>query len=125
MGASVTRHTHLNPTPPAIVLAVWDSVSQILIDNQYGTVTGWRSGLVCMIDVAWRSAVAGSWDSGSFGTLPEGWRPAHVVHMPFTGRDGGSQRLLRLEPSGKMTYSNMGGTQNAGAFNGTFTYLAV
>lgn len=125
MGASVTRHTHLNPTPPALVLDVWDSVSQILIDNQYGTVTGWRSGLVCMIDVSWRSAAAGSWDSGSFGTLPEGWRPAHVVHMPFTGRDGGSQRLLRLEPSGKMTYNNMGGTQNAGAFNGTFTYLAV
>ncbi len=28
MGAAIARHTHLNPTPPAIVLAVWDSVTQ-------------------------------------------------------------------------------------------------
>lgn len=109
----------------ALRTAVWDSVSQILIDNQYGTVTGWRSGLVCMIDVAWRSAVAGSWDSGSFGTLPEGWRPSHTVRMPFTGRDGESQRIMQLEPSGEMTYSNMGGKQHTGVFYGTFTYLAV
>lgn len=108
----------------ALRTAVWDSVSQILIDNQYGTVTGWRSGLVRMIDVEWRSASAGSWDSGSFGTLPEGWRPARTVRMPFTGRDGESQRIMQLEPSGKMTYSNMGGKQHTGAFYGTFTYLA-
>ena len=28
MGAAIARHTHLNPAPPVIVLAVWDSVTQ-------------------------------------------------------------------------------------------------
>lgn len=63
--------------------------------------------------------------TGSFGTLPVGWRPPVEVTMPFCGRDGTSQRRMVLKADGTMTYQNQGGSQNGDPFNGTFTYLSA
>lgn len=103
----------------------FDTVSQTLISGTTGNVIGVRRGGVCMIHVSWNSANTASWGSGSFGILPEGWRPAMDMAMPFPGRDAGSQRNLVVKTDGTMTYANQGGSQNGGAFYGTFTYLTA
>lgn len=102
---------------------LWDSVTQTLITNQYGKVTGVKTGNVAQIDIDWKSATADSWGRGQFGTIPEGWRPAVVTHGTWSGRDGGSQRDFILETNGNFSYVNCGGGQNGDAFSATMTYI--
>ena len=103
--------------------ALWDSVTQTLIESQYGTVTGVKSGKIAQISINWKSASTDSWGSGQFGTIPEGWRPAVVTHGTWSGRDGGSQRDFILETNGNFRYANCGAVQNSGTFYGTMTYI--
>lgn len=100
-----------------------DSVTQTLINSQYGTVTGVKSGKIAQISINWKSASTESWGSGQFGTIPEGWRPAVVTHGTWSGRDGSSQRDFILETNGNFRYANCGAGQNSGAFSGTMTYI--
>lgn len=104
---------------------LWDSVTQTLIANQYGTVTGVKSGKIAQINIDWKSASTGSWDSGQFGTIPEGWRPAVTTHGTWSGRDGGSQRDLILETNGNFRYSNCGAAQYGGSFSATMIYIVA
>jgi hypothetical protein len=103
--------------------ALWDSVTQTLIDCQYGKVTGVKFGKIAQISINWKSASTDSWGSGQFGTIPEGWRPAVVTHGTWSGRDGGSQRDFILETNGNFRYANCGAVQNSGTFSGTMTYI--
>lgn len=103
--------------------ALWDSVTQTLIESQYGTVTGVKSGKIAQISINWKSATTDSWGSGQFGTIPEGWRPAVVTHGTWSGRDGGSQRDFILETNGNFRYTNCGAVQNGDTFSGTMTYI--
>lgn len=104
---------------------LWDSVTQTLIESQYGTVTGVKSGKIAQISINWKSASTDSWGSGQFGTIPEGWRPAVVTHGTWSGRDGGSQRDFILETNGNFRYANCGAAQNSGTFSGTMTYIVA
>lgn len=105
--------------------ALWDSVTQTLITCQYGTVTGVKTGCVAQINVAWKSANTESWGTGSFGKIPEGWRPAAEVHGTWSGRDGGSQREFLLKTDGTFTYANRGSSQNGDFFATTMTYIVA
>ena len=51
---------------------MWFSVTQTLIDCQYGKVTGVKAGNVAQILVEWKSANTVSWGTGDFG-VPAGW----------------------------------------------------
>lgn len=104
---------------------VWNSVTQTLITCQYGTVTGVKTGCVAQINVAWKSANTESWGTGSFGKIPEGWRPAAEVHGTWSGRDGGSQREFLLKTDGTFTYANRGSSQNGDFFATTMTYIVA
>lgn len=105
--------------------ALCDSVTQTLITCQYGTVTGVKTGCVAQINVAWKSANTESWGTGSFGKIPEGWRPAAEVHGTWSGRDGGSQREFLLKTDGTFTYANRGSSQNGDFFATTMTYIVA
>ena len=105
--------------------ALWDSVTQPLITNQYGTVTGVKTGNVAQINVNWKSANTASWGTGVFGTIPEGWRPVADVRGTWSGRDGGSQREFLLKTDGTFTYANRGGGQNGDVFTTTMTYIVA
>lgn len=94
-----------------------------LVSSQYGTITGVRSGGVAQVSIDWKSAAGGSWDTGSMGRLPEGWRPAMAGVYPYQGRDGGSQRQISIDTDGNVKYQNCGSTQNMGGFSISFAYL--
>lgn len=105
--------------------ALWDSVTQTLIDCQYGTVTGVKTGNVAQINVTWKNANTASWGTGNFGIIPEGWRPVADVRGTWSGRDGGSQREFLLKTDGTFTYSNRGGSQSGDFFATTMTYIVA
>ena len=105
--------------------ALWDSVTQTLIDCQYGKVTGVKTGNVAQINVTWKSANTASWGAGNFGIIPEGWRPVADVRGTWSGRDGGSQREFLLKTDGTFTYSNRGGSQSGDFFATTMTYIVA
>lgn len=105
--------------------ALWDSVTQMLITSQYGTVTGVKTGNVAQINVTWKSANTASWGTGNFGIIPEGWRPVADVRGTWSGRDGGSQREFLLKTDGTFTYSNRGGSQSGDFFATTMTYIVA
>lgn len=33
--------------------------------------------------IDWKSSASGSWNSGTFGTLPEGWRPPMDLNFSY------------------------------------------
>jgi hypothetical protein len=105
--------------------ALWDSVTQTLIDCQYGKVTGVKTGNVVQILVEWQSAATASWGSGDFGVLPAGWRPLITTRWAYSGRDGGSQRDFTILPDGKFTYRNLGGSQNGEGFVTSASYITA
>lgn len=125
MGAAIARHTHLNPTPPVIVLAVWDSVTQTLISSESGTVTGVRTGNIVQLSFEWRNASGEPWGKGQIGTIPYGWRPKITTYEAWSGRDGESQRQFILKTDGTMIYQNMGAKQDGGYFSGTLVYVVA
>ena len=108
---------------PGAWVPVTQTIPITLISNGTVTITGVKAGSVVELRVECRSAVSGSWDSGTFGTLPSGWRPCQRVIACWSGRDGESQRQVYVETNGKMTYSNRGGGQNTGGWNLTLTYI--
>ena len=93
-----------------------------LIENTYGTVTGYRRGKTATIRIFWKSSATGSWNSGTFGTLPEGWRPPMDLNFSYGGRDGANQKIINVNANGTMTYTNQGGTQGTSAFGCSITY---
>ena len=105
---------------------VWDSLTQTdvttLISGNYGTVKGYRSGPMVTLRIDWKSSASGSWNSGTFGTLPEGWRPPMGLNFSYGGRDGANQKIIDVNANGTMTYSNQGGTQGTNAFGMTVSY---
>lgn len=105
---------------------VWDSLTQTdvttLISGNYGTVKGYRSGPMVTLRIDWKSSASGSWDSGTFGTLPEGWRPPMDLNFSYGGRDGANQKIVNVNANGTMTYANQGGTQGTNAFGMTVSY---
>ncbi len=108
---------------PGAWVPVTQTIPITLISNGTVTITGVKAGSVVELRVECRSAVSGSWDSGTFGTLPSGWRPCQRVIACWSGRDGESQRQVYVETNGKMTYSNRGSGQNTGGWNLTLTYI--
>jgi hypothetical protein len=104
---------------------LWDSVTQTLIDCQYGKVTGVKTGNVAQINVTWKSAATASWDTGNFGVLPAGWRPLITTRWAYSGRDGSSQRDFTILPDGKFTYRNLGGSQNGEGFVTSASYITA
>lgn len=105
---------------------VWEAVRGApvrLVSSRYGTITGVRSGGVAQVSIDWKSAAGGSWDTGSMGRLPEGWRPAMAALYPYQGRDGSSQRQISVDTDGAISYQNCGGAQNMGGFSISFAYL--
>lgn len=105
---------------------VWDSLTQTdvttLISGNYGTVKGYRSGPMVTLRIDWKSSASGSWNNGTFGTLPEGWRPPMDLNFSYGGRDGANQKIINVNANGTMTYTNQGGTQGANAFGMTVSY---
>lgn len=105
---------------------VWDSLTQTdvttLISGNYGTVKGYRSGPMVTLRIDWKSSNSGSWNSGTFGTLPEGWRPPMDLNFSYGGRDGANQKIVNVNANGTMTYANQGGTQGTNAFGMTVSY---
>ena len=105
---------------------VWDSLTQTdvttLISGNYGTVKGYRSGPMVTLRIDWKSSASGSWDNGTFGTLPEGWRPPMDLNFSYGGRDGANQKIINVNANGTMTYTNQGGTQGTNAFGMTVSY---
>lgn len=105
---------------------VWDSLTQTdvttLISGNYGTVKGYRSGPMVTLRIDWKSSASGSWNSGTFGTLPEGWRPPMDLNFSYGGRDGANQKIINVNANGTMTYTNQGGTQGTDAFGMTVSY---
>lgn len=105
---------------------VWDSLTQTkvltLINSTYGTVKGYRRGSLVTLRIDWNSSVSGSWDTGNFGTLPEGWRPPMDLNFSYGGRDGANQKAINIHADGTMTYANQGGTQGTNAFGLTVSY---
>lgn len=104
---------------------LWDSVTQTLIDCQYGKVTGVKTGNVAQILVEWKSANTASWGSGDFGVLPAGWRPLITTRWAYSGRDGGTQRDFTILPDGKFTYRNLGESQNGEGFVTSASYITA
>lgn len=106
--------------------SVWDSLTQTdvttLISGNYGTVKGYRSGPMVTLRIDWKSSASGSWNSGTFGTLPEGWRPPMDLNFSYGGRDGANQKIINVNANGTMTYTNQGGTQGTNAFGMTVSY---
>ena len=106
--------------------ALWDSLTRTgvttLISGNYGTVKGYRSGPMVTLRIDWKSSASGSWNSGTFGTLPEGWRPPMDLNFSYGGRDGANQKTINVNANGTMTYGNQGGTQGANAFGMTVSY---
>ena len=105
---------------------VWDSLTHTdvttLISGNYGTVKGYRSGPMVTLRIDWKSSASGSWNSGTFGTLPEGWRPPMDLNFSYGGRDGANQKTINVNANGTMTYANQGGTQGTSAFGMTVSY---
>lgn len=105
---------------------VWDSLTQTdvttLISGNYGTVKGYRSGPMVTLRIDWKSSASGSWNSGTFGTLPEVWRPPMDLNFSYGGRDGANQKIISVNANGTMTYDNQGGTQGTNAFGMTVSY---
>lgn len=105
---------------------VWDSLTRTdvttLISGNYGTVKGYRSGPMVTLRIDWKSSASGSWNSGTFGTLPEGWRPPMDLNFSYGGRDGANQKIINVNANGTMTYANQGGTQGTNAFGMTVSY---
>ena len=105
---------------------VWDSLTHTdvttLISGNYGTVKGYRSGPMVTLRIDWKSSASGSWNSGTFGTLPEGWRPPMDLNFSYGGRDGANQKIINVNANGTMTYANQGGTQGTNAFGMTVSY---
>ena len=105
---------------------VWDSLTQTdvttLISGNYGTVKGYRSGPMVTLRIDWKSSASGSWNNGTFGTLPEGWRPPMNLNFSYGGRDGANQKAINIHADGTMTYANQGGTQGTDAFGMTVSY---
>ena len=106
--------------------SVWDSLTRTpvttLIDSSYGTVKGYRSGPVATLRIDWKSSASGSWNTGNFGTLPEGWRPPMDLNFSYGGRDGANQKTINVNANGTMTYANQGGTQGTNVFGMTVSY---
>lgn len=105
---------------------VWDSLTQTevltLINSTYGTVKGYRRGSLVTLRIDWKSSASGSWNTGNFGTLPEGWRPPMDLNFSYGGRDGANQKSINVNANGTMTYANQGGTQGTTAFGMTVSY---
>ena len=105
---------------------VWDSLTHTgvttLISGNYGTVKGYRSGPMVTLRIDWKLSASGSWNSGTFGTLPEGWRPPMDLNFSYGGRDGANQKIINVNANGTMTYANQGGTQGTNAFGMTVSY---
>lgn len=105
---------------------VWDSLTHTdvttLISGNYGTVKGYRSGPMVTLRIDWKTSASGSWNSGTFGTLPEGWRPPMDLNFSYGGRDGANQKTIDVNANGTMTYNNQGGTQGTNAFGMTVSY---
>lgn len=105
---------------------VWDSLTRTdvttLISGNYGTVNGYRSGPMVTLRIDWKLSASGSWNNGTFGTLPEGWRPPMNLNFSYGGRDGANQKTINVNANGTMTYANQGGTQGANAFGMTVSY---
>lgn len=105
---------------------VWDSLTRTdvttLISGNYGTVKGYRSGPMVTLRIDWKLSASGSWNNGTFGTLPEGWRPPMDLNFSFGGRDGANQKIINVNANGTMTYANQGGTQGTNAFGMTVSY---
>lgn len=72
--------------------------------------------------IDWKSSASGSWNTGNFGTLPEGWRPPMNLNFSYGGRDGTNQKTINVNANGTMTYANQGGTQGTNAFGMTVSY---
>ena len=106
--------------------SVWDSLTQTevltLINSTYGTVKGYRRGSLVTLRIDWKSSASGSWNTGNFGTLPEGWRPPMDLNFSYGGRDGANQKNINVNANGTMTYANQGGTQGTNAFGMTVSY---
>ena len=105
---------------------VWDSLTRTdvttLISGNYGTVNGYRSGPMVTLRIDWKLSASGSWNNGTFGTLPEGWRPPMNLNFSYGGRDGANQKIINVNANGTMTYANHGGTQGTDAFGMTVSY---
>ena len=105
---------------------VWDSLTQTevltLINSTYGTVKGYRRGSLVTLRIDWKLSASGSWNNGTFGTLPEGWRPPMDLNFSYGGRDGANQKIINIHADGTMTYSNQGGTQGTNQFGLTVSY---
>ena len=105
---------------------VWDSLTHTgvttLISGNYGTVKGYRSGPMVTLRIDWKTSASGSWNSGTFGTLPESWRPPMDLNFSYGGRDGANQKTINVNANGTMTYANQGGTQGTDAFGMTVSY---
>jgi hypothetical protein len=105
---------------------VWDSLTRTdvttLISGNYGTVNGYKSGPMVTLRIDWKLSASGSWNNGTFGTLPEGWRPPMNLNFSYGGRDGANQKIINVNANGTMTYANQGGTQGTNAFGMTVSY---
>ena len=105
---------------------VWDSLTRTdvttLISGNYGTVNGYRSGPMVTLRIDWKLSASGSWNNGTFGALPEGWRPPMKLNFSYGGRDGANQKTINVNANGTMTYANQGGTQGTNAFGMTVSY---
>lgn len=105
---------------------VWDSLTQTevltLINSAYGTVKGYRRGSLVTLRIDWKSSASGSWNNGTFGTLPESWRPPMDLNFSYGGRDGANQKTINVNTNGTMTYANQGGTQGTSQFGLTVSY---
>lgn len=105
---------------------VWDSLTRTdvttLISGNYGTVNGYRSGPMVTLRIDWKLSASGSWNNGTFGTLPESWRPPMDLNFSYGGRDGANQKTINVNANGTMTYANQGGTQGTNAFGMTVSY---
>lgn len=83
-----------------------------------------RFGPVVFLKVEAQYASPESWGTGPLGTVPEGMRPGKTEVFSWSGRDGGSQRIVTVQPSGSIGYSNMGGSQNNGTWNLSGCWMA-
>lgn len=105
---------------------VWVSLTRTdvttLISGNYGTVKGYRSGPMVTLRIDWKTSASGSWNNGTFGILPEGWRPPMDLNFSYGGRDGANQKTINVNANGTMTYDNQGGTQGTNAFGMTVSY---
>ena len=93
-----------------------------LINSTYGTVKGYRRGSLVTLRIDWKSSSQGSWDSGNFGILPEGWRPPTELNFSYGGRDGANQKTIIVRADGVLRYDNQGGVQGPLAFGLAISY---